>query len=42
MIESLDNLKETVTDLTTGSAKEKKKLVTAAIINVGFYLNADY
>ena len=42
MIESLDNLKETVTELTNGSAKEKKKLVTAAIINVGFYLNADY
>ena len=45
MIESLDDLKETVTSLTTSKtskAKEKNKLVVAAIINVGFYLNADY
>ena len=42
MIESLDDLKETVTNLTTSKAKEKNKLVAAAIINVGFYLNADY
>ena len=42
MIEAIEQLKESVTDLAKGSTKDKKKLVICAIVNVGFFLNMDY
>ena len=42
MIEAIEQLKESATDLAKGSSKDKKKLVICAIVNVGFFLNLDY
>ena len=42
MIEALERLKEAITDHASGSSKDKKKAILAAVVNVGFHLNLDY